>query len=301
MAIHYHKGATALVLGIGLAATTALADEGRQGSIGQSEDQPGAVPGQAQQQQGQACPSCVQQGAQGWSPSISGGQAQQQYGQQGFGQQGYGQQQQGFGAGVPGQQQQSASIGVAAPQFWIADAALFIGNAANTAHVLTQEQGLNAQAPQVLGNQAQFLVAAVNRALTSLIALQQSAESANPGAVPEIRGAVANLVAAQAQAGQVADAANAGIAGPTLDTTLRATMAHLTAAERSMASVGRAYGAPQLALAGTCPTRAFGAGLGAPKRGGPGQTQQPQQQQPQQPKQQQQQQDQQKGGTDQQP
>ena len=148
----------------------------------------------------------------------------------------------------------------------MADAALFIGNAANTAHVIDLERGLNVPSPAVLGNQASFLLAATNRALTSLMALQQHAEATNPKAVDEIRKTVGHLVAAQAQASQVADAANSGVLGPAFETTTRATLTHLNAAERSMSGIGRAYGAQTFAAAGACPTRAFGAGLGRAKQ-----------------------------------
>jgi hypothetical protein len=155
-----------------------------------------------------------------------------------------------------------AQQGPGTPQHWIADAALFIGNASNTANVLGMEQQLDVASPQVLGNQAQFLLAATNRALSSLLALQQSAEGGKPGTVNDIRSAVGHLVAAQAQAAQVADAASAGIHGPAFDTTVRSAQNHLTAASRALLPIGRAYGATQLAMSGSCPMRAFGAGLG---------------------------------------
>ncbi|APR84805.1 Hypothetical protein A7982_10154 [Minicystis rosea] len=273
MATQYKKGAFALALCMGLTAATALAEDvqdASQSKQGAEQKQPGAQnqPGTQQYgssqyqsnqpgfggQQGQfgaginpQCPGCgAQQNAPGWGGQQYGGQQ-------------YGAQQYGSGMGQSGMQGAMAS----APQAWIADAALFIGNAANTAHVLGVEQGLHAHAPQILGNQAQFLTTATNRALTSLIALQQNAEATNPSAVPEIRSAVGHLVAAQAQAAQVADAANAGVLGPTFDTAVRATLGHLAAADRSVSAIGRAYGAPQLAQAGSaCPMRAFGAGLG---------------------------------------
>jgi len=301
MAIQYKKGAAALVLGLGLAATPALADENGQGASGEAQGQRGVTQGkpggeatqaqqQQQQQQGQRgfgagvgtspqCPSCEPGGAGigGWSPGGIGQQGQGMYGGG-----------PGVSAGGPSAQQ------VSVPHYWLADAALFTGNAANTANVLYMEQGLNVQAPQVLGNQAQFLLTATNRALTSLLALQKNAEATNPDAVPEIRGAVAQLIAAQAQATQVADAANAGVLGPTLEASIRATTAHLAAAEKAMAAVGRAYGAPQLAAAGTCATRAFGAGLGVPRGITPVK---PRQQQRQQPKQQQPQPQEPQGGS----
>lgn len=175
----------------------------------------------------------------------------------------------GLGAGIA--PAQGGGITVPLPQYWLADAALFAGNAASTANVLSLEHNLAVPAPAVLGDQAQFLIAATNRALTSLIALQQNAEASNPAAVAEIRNAVGQLVAAQGAANQVADAASSGVTGPGFEATARAALQHLTAAERAMAGIGRAYNAPALASIGSCSMRgaALGAGLG-PTRKTPG-------------------------------
>jgi hypothetical protein len=166
----------------------------------------------------------------------------------------------GFGAGLS--PIAGGGVGAPLPQYWLADAALFTGNAANAANVLSLEHGLAVPAPAVLGDQAQFLIAATNRALTSLNALQQNAESSNAAAVADIRNAVGQLTAAQGAANQVADAAASGVVGPGFEATTRAALQHLNAAQKSMASIGRAYNAPALASIASCPTRAFGAGLG---------------------------------------
>lgn len=254
MARYHVLGTSALVLGIGLGGT-ALAQD-RPGISGEEQRGQGQQPQQQQQQpqqgRGRDCPACEkeagyqgasQQGKYEWNADL------------------------GKGEGQSPQAQGGASI----PQYWIADASLFIGNAANTAQTLAMEQGLNVASPEVLGNQAQFLVTAVNRALASLNELQQSAEASNPGAVSEIRSAIGHLVAAQAQAAQLADAANSGGLGPKFETAMRSTFNHLASAERGMNAVGRAYGQPALAGVTTCQTRAFGAGLGAQrgqKKGG---------------------------------
>lgn len=241
--------ASALVLGLGIS-QVAFADQDRPQQ--QQQDRGRDQQSSEQQGKGDACPACEKgigaqsKGESQWSPSLSQDQSAQGRGS--------------MGVGVGGQQGKEGASAV--PQYWIADASLFIGNAANTAHTLALEQGLNVPSPMVVGNHAQFLVTAVNRALTSLTELQQNAEASNPAAAAEIRTAIGNLVAAQAQAQQIADATNAGTFGQTFEPALRATYSHLTAAERSMASVGRAYGTAALAAASTCPTRAFGAGLG---------------------------------------
>jgi uncharacterized protein YbjQ (UPF0145 family) len=154
------------------------------------------------------------------------------------------------------------------PQFWLADAAMFIGSAANAAHVLSLEESLNVQAPQVLGNQAQFLLATTNRALSSMEQLQQNAEAMNPNAVPGIRVAIGQLVAARAQAVQAAVAVRDGVLGPTFMTTIRSSLGRGEVAEREMSVIGRAYSVPQFAAASVCSAGrafAYGAGLG---RGG---------------------------------
>jgi hypothetical protein len=184
----------------------------------------------------------------------------------------------------------AAPIAAPVPQYWLADATLFIGSAANAAHVLGVEEGMNLQAPQVLGDQTAFLLAATSRALASLMQLQQHAQSQDPSAVPSLRTAVGQLIAARASATQAADAVNAGILGPTFTTNVRAVQGHLAAAEREMQNAGRAFGAQQLAASGVCSANrgaAFGAGVGGNRgqqKGGQQQKgggQQQQQQQPQ--------------------
>lgn len=134
------------------------------------------------------------------------------------------------------------------PQYWIADASLFIVNAANTAAVLYKEQGLSVQEPMILGNQAEFLVEATDRALSSLEELLSNAEATNPDAVPSIRIAMAELTAAKAQAQAVADAANNGELGPTYVVTVRSALDHLKAAEDAMGDIAKDYRAGDLAI-----------------------------------------------------
>lgn len=136
------------------------------------------------------------------------------------------------------------------PQYWLADASIFIRNAANTARTMSKEQSLNVQAPQIIGSQAQFLVNSAGRALADLNGLLQNANATNPQAVPRIRRAMAELVAAQAQAHQVFVTASQGALGPTYSVTVTAALGHLQAAEREIAAITRAYGA------------GFGTGLG---------------------------------------
>jgi hypothetical protein len=134
------------------------------------------------------------------------------------------------------------------PQYWIADASLFIVNAANTAAVLEKEQTLSVQEPMILGNQAEFLVDSVDRALESLDELLENAQDTNPEAVPEIRDAIAELIAAQSQARSVAEAARRGELGPTYDVTVRAALEHLKDAEDLMSDIAKEYKAGDLAM-----------------------------------------------------
>ena len=178
---------------------------------------------------------------------------------------------QGYGAGIgpseaaePGRP--GASTPAPIPQYWLADASLFVANAANTAQTLANEQALGVQSPSVLGNQAQFLLASTDRALSSLGALETNAEATNPRAVADIRAAMDHLVAAKGQAQQALDAANGGTIGPNHQATIRSAYDHLQTAERDMAAVGRNYGAPGFVLASACNFRggrALGAGIGA--------------------------------------
>jgi hypothetical protein len=255
MAIRYKGSAATLILGLGLAASPAFAQVGEQGNRPRQQEQP------EQQQQ--------QPGADEDTGSQIGGAQKGAYGKQ------------AQGPGI------ASSVGAPAPQFWLADATLFIGNAANAAHILSMEGAMNIQAPAVLNDQAAFLLAATNRGLSSLTELQQNAEINDPSAVSAIRAAVGQMVAAKATATQAAEAVRAGMLGPTFETNIRAALSHLAGAERAMQSVSRTYGVPQLASAGVCSAgraaQAFGAGLrgkGISPRGGavkpqPGKSQPP--------------------------
>jgi hypothetical protein len=176
---------------------------------------------------------------------------------------------QGYGAGIggSGEVNEPGRPGSAPiPQYWLADASLFVANAANTAQTLANEQTLGVQSPSVLGNQAQFLIAASDRALSSLGALETNAESTNPRAVADIRAAMDQVTAAKAQAQQALDAANGGTLGPNHQATIRSAYDHLQAAEREMSTVGRTYGAQGYVLASACNFRGgrgLGAGIGA--------------------------------------
>jgi hypothetical protein len=153
---------------------------------------------------------------------------------------------------------------VPAPQFWIADASLFIANAQNTANVLAMEQSLNMPAPEILSGQARLLTQTTNRAVYSLLWLQQNAESTNPRAVPAIRAAVGQLAAAQAQASRLEDAAASGALGPSFEVTVRSALGHIVIAQRWMSQVGAAFGVPQLASVGTQNPAAGGMNLPSP-------------------------------------
>lgn len=232
--------------------------------------------------QGQQGAQGQQQGAQG----QQGAQAQGACGEKGFSlgplDTGAMSPEKGYGAGIgqgaesgeKGEQAQKAAALV--PQYWIADASMFIANAGNAAQTLANEQSLGVQSPSVLGNQAQFLLAAVDRAVSSLQALQANAESTNPKAVSEIRAAVDQLSAAKGQAQQTLEAANAGTLGPNHQGTIRSAYDHLQAAERHLGTIGREYGAQGFTLAQGCVFRPGQRGLGAGIGGkGAGQKAQP--------------------------
>jgi hypothetical protein len=137
-----------------------------------------------------------------------------------------------------------------APRYWIADAALFIENAGNTASVLRRVPELSVQDPQTTGSQAKFMVDACDRALQSLNELLKNAEATRPEAVPPIRDAIAELTAAKSQAETVAEAAQQGDFGPAFDVTVRSTLEHLERASEAMRDVAREYNAGDIGLSG---------------------------------------------------
>jgi hypothetical protein len=232
--------AAVVALGIGLVGATAFA-QGNQPDRGDVGDQ------------GRSSTGDRSQGAQG-------SQGAQQGAQQGM--------QQGSQGAMIGQVKQSSAAPV--PQYWLADASLFLSAAGTAAQTISNEQSLGIQAPNVLGNQTQFMQAAINRALSSLSALQAHAEQQNPKAVPDILLASAQLQAAQAQLAQ-GQGGEQGSLGPQYENKLRTAFSHLAQAEKAMQNVGRQYGAQQYAVAATCTFNrgigghAFGAGIGGKK------------------------------------
>jgi hypothetical protein len=164
--------------------------------------------------------------------------------------------------GAEGTEQRAAPAPV--PQYWLADASLFASNAGNTAQTIAHEQKYMVQAPEVLSNQAQFMLAATDRAISSLQALQSNAENVSPSAVTHIREAVNQLNAARAQATQTLEAAKEGRLGPENESTVRSAYEHIQSAEKAMQGAGRAYGV-QVAIVPLRPFssgRGFGAGIG---------------------------------------
>ncbi len=150
------------------------------------------------------------------------------------------------------------------PQYWLADASLFAANARNAAQALASEQIVLVHAPGVLSNQAQFMIAATDRAISSLASLQAHAESARPAAVSGIVDAMNQLTAARAQETLALEATDQGTLGPGQESTVRSAYEHLQAAERSMTGVGRAYGAHGFTQTTSYGLgRGFGAGIGA--------------------------------------
>lgn len=236
MAIH-HPIATAVlggVLGIGGAV------------LAQSGAGPGATGTQGAQQQGstgmQGAMSAAGTGGPCYAPGYTALSGSGGYVGYGYGP--------AFGAGM-GPTGAAASTGAPVPQYWIADTSVFINSARGAAKALQLEQSINVSAPNVLGNQAQFVLATIGRALTSLGALSQNAQATKPSAIASIRSVVGELVAAQAQASQVLDAASSGVFGPAYNVTAQSAATHLAAAERGMLNVADAYGARLFALGPT--------------------------------------------------
>lgn len=129
----------------------------------------------------------------------------------------------------------------AVPQYQIANAEIYIRTAVETAAVLDDVQRLSIQDVQVIGEQAEFLVIAIERALDSLAALEENAQDTNPDAILPIREAMASLVAARAQARTVLDLAEVGEMGPTYSVNLREARNHLRDAESLLRDISREY------------------------------------------------------------
>jgi len=146
-----------------------------------------------------------------------------------------------------GQGEQGSTV---VPQYGIAESALFIQHAGESASVLSRERDLSIQDPQTLGRQAQSMVDDCQSALDGLNRLLDNADATNPEAVPPIRDAIAEVTAALSQARTVAEAAQNGELGPTYDVTVREVGDHLERASRIMKDVGRKDNAGDIGVSG---------------------------------------------------
>lgn len=153
-------------------------------------------------------------------------------------------------------QEQADETRAAIPQYWIANASLYIANAANVAHILIAEQEVSVQEPEILGEQAQLMNTAINRAMENLQTLEQDALTTKPSAVPDIRNILGQLTVAQVQASVIANAASDGQLGPVFEATLRSLQQHLRQAQQAMKSVADKYGAGDLVLPAEAQQRA---------------------------------------------
>jgi hypothetical protein len=133
------------------------------------------------------------------------------------------------------------------PQYWIADASIFVANAYDTTGVMEKEGRFNVQAPGILTQQSQYVLNCVSRALQDMGALQENSLATNPQALPAIRYIIGQLEAAQAQARMAAQTTSQGQLGPTYQVSVQSAMAHLGHALKALPAVGQSYGASQLA------------------------------------------------------
>jgi hypothetical protein len=136
-----------------------------------------------------------------------------------------------------------------APQYWIADASIFLGSALHTSAVMANEQFPAAQAPSLYTDQAVYLVNAIQRTIDDMSALESSAVAANPQAVPAIRAVAAELASARSDADLLYGATGRGQLGATFTATLTSANQHLQNARRSLELLARMYGA-QSAMVG---------------------------------------------------
>lgn len=146
------------------------------------------------------------------------------------------------------------------PQYCIGDAQIFVGTAASTARVLIQEQELTVEDPKVIGDQAQFLTAATDRALDDARTLERNAIDMNAQAVAPLRSVIAKLVAAQALTGELTRYAKNGQPEPAYPVTLKEALADLDAAGATLTAIAHRYaGSGQRGKPSSPPARSTGA------------------------------------------
>lgn len=144
----------------------------------------------------------------------------------------------------------AARLAAPVPQYYIADAAIFIRNAATTAALMDRERRLRVQESSMLASQGRFLVTAVHRALADLHALETNSRETNPEAILPIRLVIGHLVAARAETQVTENVADHELLGPVFAVTVSAALAHLQTAETALMDVARAYGAEPIIAGG---------------------------------------------------
>jgi hypothetical protein len=146
--------------------------------------------------------------------------------------------------GVQAPSQTAAAAAEApAPQYWIADASIFLGNALHTSAVMANEQLPAAQTPSLYSDQAAYLVNTIQRAIDDTAGLESGAAASNPQALLAIRAIAAELISAKSDAESLYGAATRSQLGTTYAATLTSANQHLQNAQRSLELVARMYGA----------------------------------------------------------
>ncbi len=131
------------------------------------------------------------------------------------------------------------------PEYWVADASIFLHSAVTTAEILEQEASLEQHSGEILGNQAQFLHSSISRAINSLETLQADARESNPQAVSSIDRALTQLQAANQSAQQIVQASQGELLGEQFSNNVQQLSQSLQDALQSLNQVATAYNATQ--------------------------------------------------------
>jgi hypothetical protein len=156
------------------------------------------------------------------------------------------------------QSQQGITIGQlqSAPsaEYWVADAALFVRSAANAAEIMQNYPQLDTISAEVIGDQAQFLTGAIDRARQDLQQLQSQAQTQMPQALAPIEQSLSQLELSYQQAQSLSQSAMAGELDTSLAQTIAQTRSALDGAQQSLDEVARAMGAEQFSTQPSTPS-----------------------------------------------
>ncbi len=136
------------------------------------------------------------------------------------------------------------------PQYWVADASLFVQNARTAADIISKEANLDTVAPEAIANQARYLESSISRAINDMNALHEDAAEMNQEASDAIEQTLQNLESANQQVAEILQTAQTGDMGPTFTEMISSTVQTLEQAAGSLDQVARAYNAREFSTSG---------------------------------------------------